>query len=147
MKRGFIYLLLAVAFLSLQLSAHAQEKTGTPSSATQTERADDYAYRLTFFVVQKLERSTDNRLGDPLSQAANELFAADKQEQIRRDLDRRIGRPGSRNRDTKYDALLEKVDRKLSDKTIRELREDLAKKQRGGIGKWPWPLCAIVGCR
>ena len=145
MKRGCLYLLLAVAFLSLPISAGAQAPQSTNPSSSQS--SDDYAFRLSFFIVEKLERSTANPASDPLAQAAKELFAPDKQEQIRKELERKIGPPGSPQRPAKYDALLFKIDQKLSDKKINELRAALASKGRGVIAGWSWPLCVIVGCR
>ena len=123
--------------------AQAPQGTNPPSS----QSSDEYAFRLAFFIVEKLERSTANPSSDPLVQAAKELFAPDKQEQIRKELERRIGPPGNPKRQVKYDALLFKLDQKLSDKKIKELREELAGKGRGGIAGWPWPLCVIVGCK
>jgi hypothetical protein len=150
MKRGCLCLLLALVLSSLPMSVGAQDTQSAQSAqGTQSttppvrQGADDYAYRLTFFVYQKLKGSSDNAL----LQAADELFAQDKQEQIRRELERRIGAPGSTNRPERYEKLLNKLDRKLSDKKIRELSEELAKKGRGGIARWPWPLCVITGCR
>jgi hypothetical protein len=147
MKRGCLCLLLALVFSSLSISVGAQDTQSTQSAPstnpTARQGADDYAYRLTFFVYQKLKRSSDNAL----LQAADELFAPDKQEQIRRELEHRIGTPGSTNRPERYEKLLSKLDRKLSDKKIRELSEELAKKGRGGIAHWHWPLCVIVGCK
>lgn len=154
MQRGFLCLLLAVAFLALQISARAQEQqpvtTPAPNqsqSQSQSQSADDYAFRLALYIVEKLGRSTDNAAGDPLVQAAKELLAPDKQEQIRKDIERKIGAPGDAKRATRYEKLLSKIDRKLSDKKIKELRDELAVKGRGGIGGWPWPLCVIVGCK
>lgn len=143
MKRGCVCLLLAVAFLTLPVGTGAQDTQGTSPPARQS--ADEYAFRVTFFVVQKLERSGGSTPSDPLTQAANGLFAADKQEQIRRDLERKIGAPGSPQRAAKFDKLLEKIDRKLSDKKIAELRAEMAK--GGARGGWPWPLCVIAGCK
>lgn len=159
MKRGCYCLLLALAFLFLPASVRAQGTQGTNSSASQTNTAasqantsapqavDEYAFRLTLFVVQKLEGNPNNPENESLVQAARELFAADKQEQLRKDLERRIGSPGNPKRPARYDALLTKIDLKLSDKKIGQLREDLAKKGRDSIARWPWPLCVIVGCK
>jgi hypothetical protein len=141
MKRGCLCLLLTLAFLSLPLSTGAQDTKSTSPPASQG--SDDYAFRLTLFVVRKIE-GADKSSSDPLAQAANELFAADKQEQIRRELERRIGSPGDPE---KYEALLYKIDRKLSDKKISELRERLSRKGRDDIAGWPWPLCVVVGCK
>jgi hypothetical protein len=137
-------LLLAVSFLSLPASVGAQGTQGTGASAAQSP--DEYEYRLVFFIVQKLEKSTDNPSSDALAQAARGLFAPEKQEQIRKDLERRIGSPGNPKRAARYDALLSKIDRNLTDRKIRELREDMAKKGRADSG-WSWPLCVIAGCR
>jgi hypothetical protein len=150
MKRALLFLLLAVAFLSLQVNARAQEKEPSvmpPPGQSQSPSADDYGFRLTLFVVEKIDRSTDNPSSDPLAQAANELFAADKQEQIRRELERKIGAPGDPKRAARYEKLLSKIDVKLSAKKIGEMREELARKGRGSIAGWAWPLCVTVGCK
>ena len=154
MKRGCLYLLLALAFSSLSISVRAQSTQSTQSAQgtqspgpTAQQGADDYAFRLTLFVYQKIKKSPDTASSESLLQAADELFASDKQEQIRKELERRIGAPGSTKRAERYEKLLTKIDDKLSDKKINELREELAKKGRGGIARWPWPLCVIVGCK
>lgn len=150
MKRGLLFLLSAVALLSLQMSARAQEKEPTvipPASQSQSPTTDDYAYRLTLFVVEKIDRSTDNASSDPLAQAANELFTTERQEQIRRELERKIGALGNANRAARYEKLLSKIDVKLSAKKIGALREELARKGRGSMSGWLWPLCVTVGCK
>lgn len=151
MKRGCLCLLLALSLSTLSWGVRAQEKQekqgtqGTQTSANPPDRVtDDYAFRLTLFVVEKIERSSNDRASDPLAQAANELFAADRQEQIRQSLEHKIGAPGNPQRAVKFNILLEKTDRKLSDKKLGEMRAELAKKGKADAVR---RLCQIVGCK
>ncbi len=140
MKRACLCLLLTAALLSLSIGVPAQDATPQASQ-------DDYAFRLTFYVVQRIERSSSEPASDPLAREVGKLLAADKQEQVRKDLERRIGPPGSAGRDAKYDALLADIDEKLTDKKIGQMRDELSKRGDRAIAGWRWPLCVVAGCR